>query len=237
MLPKLLRSEWTKIKGKGLWLLACLGPLGVIGLTMVNYGVRKDYLLAQSDDDWLYYLDGMTPLTSMAIVFGIVILTSLLASIEGQTNAWKMWLTLPVRRSSVYMSKYIIVTSLLLFSSCLLAVGTTVYGIVLELGEDIPWLSILSYSFYPWLSAQAVLALHLWCATVISNQAVTVSLGIVGVLSSMMSYYVPDWVLWIWPSLIAEPDQSIWFGISLGVSAGLLLLGIGSLHFSRKDVT
>lgn len=235
MMRSLLRSEWSKIKGKGLWLLAALGPIGVIGLTMVNYGVRKDYLLAQSDDDWAYYLDGMLPLTAMALVLGIAIITSLLASIEGQTNAWKLWLALPIRRSTVYMSKFIIATVLLLVSSVVLALGTTIYGMTLGLGEPIPWLSILEYSFYPWLSAQAIIALHLWSAVVSSNQGFTVSLGVIGVIVAIMSPYAPDWVVWKWPFLIIEGASS-WSSIAVAISISVSLLLIGLLHFSRKDV-
>jgi len=235
MLSSLLRSEWVKIKGKGLWLLSMLGPIGVVGLTMVNYGVRKDYLLAQSEDDWLYYLDGMLPLTAMALVLGIAILTSLLASIEGQTNAWKLWLALPVRRSTVYMSKYIIATALLLSSSIVLTLGTVIYGMTLGLGDDIPWLSILQYGFYPWLSAQAIIALHLWSAVVSSNQGFTVSLGAIGVIASFMSPYLPDWVIWKWPFLIIEGSSS-WSSIAVAAGISALLLLVGQLHFSRKDV-
>lgn len=235
MLARLLRAEWMKIKRKGLWFLSVLGPLGVIGLTMVNYGLRKDYLLAQSDDDWTYYITGMSWLTSMALVLGIVIITSMLSSIEGQTNAWKQWLALPVRRSTVYLSKYLIATSLLFVSSCVLSLGTIVYGMTLGLGEDIPWRTIAEYSFYPWLSAQAIIALHLWCAVVSSNQGFTVALGIVGVIANLMAYYVPDWVVWKWPSLVIEWSNP-WHAAVLGISAGILLFVIGMLHFSRKDV-
>ncbi|GIP18477.1 multidrug ABC transporter permease [Paenibacillus montaniterrae] len=235
MLSKLLGSEWMKIKRKGLWFLTLLGPLGVIGLTMVNYGVRKDYLLAQSEDDWAYYLDNVAALTPMALVLGIVILTSLLASIEAQTNAWKMWLALPVRRGSVYLSKYLIAAVLLLVSSCILAVGTAVYGMTLGLGDDIPWLSILEYSFYPWVASQALIALHLWCALTSSNQGFTVSLGIVGVIAVIIPVYLPDWVIWKWPSLVSELDNP-WSSGVIGVGAGLLLFMAGMLHFSRKDV-
>lgn len=52
MIGKLVEAEFLKIKRKGFWFLTFLGPFGVIALQMVNYGVRKEYLLRQSDDDW-----------------------------------------------------------------------------------------------------------------------------------------------------------------------------------------
>ncbi|MCT6816028.1 MAG: ABC transporter permease, partial [Lysinibacillus fusiformis] len=71
MIGKLLTADFLKIKRKGLWFLTILGPVGVVALQMVNYGVRKDYLLQQSDDDWGYFLQNIHSFTPLAIVLGI----------------------------------------------------------------------------------------------------------------------------------------------------------------------
>lgn len=237
MLSRLLRSEWMKIKRKGLWFLTILGPLGVIGLTMVNYGVRKDYLLSISDDDWQVYLGNILSLTPLALILGIVILTSMMASIENQTNAWKQWLSLPVRRSAVYLSKYLIASCLLLVSSVVLAVGTTLYGIsLLGFGDPIPWVKILQISFYPWLASQALIAFHLWIAVANNNQGITVSVGVVGVVTSIVNVLLPDWFMWKWPTL-ANNWGNPTINVVLGISFGLLLFAVGMVHFCRKDVS
>ena len=91
----------------------------MIALQMVNYGVRKDYLLKQSDDDWGYYLENVHVFTPLALVLGIAILTSFIASIENETNAWKQLISLPVSKMSVYLSKFTVLAGLLLISSML----------------------------------------------------------------------------------------------------------------------
>src|SRR5690606_29148143 len=106
MIGTLLRVDLLKIRRKGMWFLTFLGPLGVVSLQIVNYGVRKEWLLQQSDDDWLYYLDWVHAFTPLALVLGIAILTSFMASIENETNAWKQLLSLPVSKMSVYLSKF-----------------------------------------------------------------------------------------------------------------------------------
>ena len=122
MIGKLLRADFLKIKRKGLWFLSFLGPFGVIALQMVNYGVRKDYLLNQSDDDWGYFIEYVHSFTPLALVLGIAILTSFMASIENETNAWKQLISLPVSKMSVYLSKFMVLGSLLFVSSLLLGV-------------------------------------------------------------------------------------------------------------------
>ncbi len=91
-------------------------PFGVVALQMVNYGVRKDYLLQQSEDDWGgYYLLNVHSFTPLAIVLGIAILTSFIASIENETNAWKQLIALPVSKLTVYLSKFTLLAILLFF--------------------------------------------------------------------------------------------------------------------------
>lgn len=235
MIAQLCRAEWLKIKRKGLWLLAFIGPIGVISMQMVNYGVRKDYLLAQSDDDWAYYVFNVSSFTPLALILGIVILTSFMASIENETNAWKQWIALPVSKYSVYASKFIIVTLLLLVSTCLLTLFTVCYGMTLGLGDKIPWGSIIMYSFYPFLASIALIAVHMWIATISPNQGVTITAGIVGVIVSMMAGNLPDWFLWKWPSLVNDWDNPF-ISVALGVSGGLLLLLFGMWDFNRRDV-
>lgn len=115
MMGKLLTADFLKIKRKGLWLLTLIGPFGVVALQMVNYGVRKDYLLQQSEDDWGYYLLNVHSFTPLAIVLGIAILTSFIASIENETNAWKQLIALPVSKLTVYLSKFTLLAILLFF--------------------------------------------------------------------------------------------------------------------------
>jgi len=235
MITQLLSAEWLKIKRKGLWFLALLGPVGVVALQMVNYGVRKDYLLSQSDDDWSYYLSNVAGFTPLALVLGLVILTSFMASIENETNAWKQWIALPISKMSVYVSKFVIVAILLFVSSCILAILTLLYGKTLGLGENIPWLQLLSNSFYPYLACLALVGLHLWFAVIIPNQGVTISIGIMGVIICMMSYYLPDWVIWKWPTLINDWNNPL-INVVIGVGTAIILLVIGMWDFNRRDV-
>ncbi|HBJ02799.1 MAG TPA: permease, partial [Lysinibacillus sp.] len=122
MMGKLLTADFLKIKRKGLWFLTLLGPVGVVALQMVNYGVRKDYLLQQSEDDWGYFLQNIHSFTPLAVVLGIAILTSFMVSIENETNAWKQLIALPVSKLSVYLYKFTALTILLFLPPTLLQI-------------------------------------------------------------------------------------------------------------------
>ncbi|MFC4402210.1 ABC transporter permease [Gracilibacillus xinjiangensis] len=235
MMLRLLSVDFLKIKRKGLWFLVVLGPVGVVALQMVNYGVRKDYLLQQSENDWQYYMLNIMTFTPLAIVLGIVILTSFMASIENETNAWKQLIALPVSKLSVYLSKFTVITFLLFISSILLMIFTLCYGMTLGLGESIPYLGLLKYSFFPFLAALPVLALQLWFATVSNNQAIPVTIGVIGVIFAYSAFVLPDWMIWKWPALMNEWDKPV-VNVILGVGFGFLLYLIGMFDFKRRDV-
>lgn len=235
MIMKLLRTDFLKLKRKGFWLLTFLGPFGVVALQMVNYGVRKDYLLAQSDNDWEYYIQNVSMFTPLALVLGIVILTSLITSIENETNAWKQLMALPVSKLQVYLSKFTVLAILLLFSSILLMVFTYLYGMTLSLGEEIPYTELLKYSFFPYFASLPILALQLWVATTSPNQAVPTTIGVLGFILTYSAYFLPDWTIWKWATLFNDWNEPI-INVLLGLGVGSLLYVIGMLHFARRDV-
>jgi lantibiotic transport system permease protein len=235
MIGKILGTDFLKIKRKGFWLLTFLGPFGVVFLQMVNYGIRKDYLLKQSEDDWGYYLVNVSAFTPLALVLGIAILTSFISSVENETNAWKQLLALPVSKMSVYLSKFTVLAILLFISSFLLMVLTLIYGIFLDLGTEIPFIDLLKYSFYPYFAALPILALQLWLATVSQNQGIPITAGILGTILTYSAYYLPDWMIWKWPTLKNEWNEPI-FNVLLGIGVGFLLYIVGMIDFTRRDV-
>lgn len=235
MMKNLIRTELLKIKRKGFWLLCILGPFGVILMQIVNYGVRKEYLLKQSDDDWSYYLENVISFTPLAVVLGIAILTSLMASIEDETNAWKQLMALPVSRLNVYLSKFVILFCLFLLSSCLLMFFTLGFGLFLHLGHTVPYFSIFKYSFYPFFAAIPVLALQLWIAVVSKNQGIPITTGIMGTILSYSGDALPDWLIWKWPSLVNAWEKPI-LNVVLGITFGSVLYLAGMFDFNRRDV-
>lgn len=235
MIRKLLRVELLKIKRKGIWFLTFLGPIGVVALQIVNYGVRRDYLLQQSDDDWLYYIENVSVFTPLALVLGIAILTSFMMSIENETNAWKQLLALPVSKTSVYLAKFTVLAGLLLIASCLLLVGTLVLGLALDLGSEIPYGALVKYSFYPFFASLPVLALQLWVASVSENQGIPTTVGILGFILTYSAYYLPDWMIWKWPTLMNDWGEPLYNAL-LGAGVGIVVYMLGMFDFVRRDV-
>lgn len=235
MVGKLLQVEFMKIKRKGIWLLVFLGPIGVVSLQMVNYGLRKEWFLSQGTYSWDYYVLNVAAFTPFALILGIVILTSFISSIENETNAWKQMLAQPVTRWAVYLSKFTTILLLLMVSSSLLVIFSLSFGLFLDLQHNIPFVDIIRYSYYPLFAALPVLGLQLWMSTVIQNQGLPITVGVIGVILTYMAYFIPDWIIWKWPSLDNQwnnPLLNVYWGLAVG--AGIYLAGM--IDFIRRDV-
>ncbi|MBC8080780.1 MAG: ABC transporter permease [Gorillibacterium sp.] len=236
MMGRVLAADFLKLRRTMVWVLIFLGPFGVIALEAVNFGLRYEYLTkTYADDLWGGLLRNIQGMTVLAVLLGSALLTSMIAGYEHRTNAWKQLLALPVTRFSVFVSKFTLCTLLLIFSSTLLTLGSYMLGGVLGYGWHAPWAAIIQTSFYPMLAGLAVVALQLWLSIMMKNQAIPITAGILGTILGMVSYKLPDWILWKWPLLLNEKGSPEWSVLASAATALLLTL-LGVIHFTRKDV-
>ncbi|MBD2872439.1 ABC transporter permease [Paenibacillus arenilitoris] len=236
MMLKALSADLLKIRGKGIWFLVALGPVGVIAMQALNYGLRYDYLTKQyAGRLWETLLDNILMFVPIALYLGVTLVSSLLANVEHGTNAWKQLLALPISRNAVFGAKFALSVLLLAVSCCLLAVGTIALGLLLKFGTDIPYLAILRLSFLPFLASFPALALMLWLCMTMKNQALPVTLGVMAGVVSVFSPNLSEWFPLNWPIFGYEgPRQELFAGA--GLLCGALILLVGAIHFNKKDV-
>ncbi|MDQ0231395.1 ABC transporter permease [Metabacillus malikii] len=230
-----LHADFLKIKRKWFWLLVFLGPFGVIALQMVNYGVRYDYLVQGSTDVWQDLLMNVNGFVTLALLLGISILASQIASIEHQQNSWKHLLSLPIKRRVVFSSKFFILLFMLFLSCILLFIGTILLGIGLGFSpSSMPLFDIFKNSFYPLLAGLPILALQTWLSITIDNQAIPLTIGIFGTIAPNFARNIPEWFIWKWPTLTGD-NEPMWYVIA-GLMLGAVILLIGVIDFEKRDV-
>ena len=236
MIARVMAAEWLKIRKKPIWFLAVIGPAGVIGLQAANFGLRYDYLVKQYEDDlWGGLIGNVHYLAVPALLLGLALVASMLASLEHQTNAWKQTLALPVTRFAVFTAKFAILLVVLAVSCTLLAVGTAALGAGLGFGYAFPAGELLTASYLPFVAAMPFMALQIWMSVTLSNQAVPLTVGIAGTILSLYSVRMSDWFPWKWPYLINEWNDPL-VSAGAGLAAGFLLYAAGLVHFARRDV-
>ncbi|OMF29704.1 ABC transporter permease [Paenibacillus sp. FSL H8-0259] len=237
MMWRALSADWLKIRGKGLWFLVFLGPIGLIAMQGVNFGLRYDYLREQYQADlWGGLLRNVSDFVPVALYLGGTLVCSLIANIEHQTSSWKQLLALPVSRTAVFMSKLLICLMLLVVSCLLLSAGTVFLGLLLGFSmQPIPYTDVLRIGFASYAAAMPVIVLQLWLSLSSRNQTLPVSLGMTLSLLSLFSVFLSEWIPLSWPSL-AWNAKHPWLFSGAGLLLGVIVLLPGALHFARKDV-
>ncbi|HZG78283.1 MAG TPA: permease, partial [Paenibacillus sp.] len=94
---------------------------------------------------------------------------------------------------------------------------------------------ILAMSYLPLIAALPFVALQTWLSTVLQNQAVPLTVGILGTVLAMYSFAFADWVPYKWP-YIGETGWPASRTLAAGAAGGLLLFALGAAHFGRRDV-
>ncbi|WP_454192714.1 ABC transporter permease [Paenibacillus sp. Marseille-Q7038] len=234
----LLSSDVLKIRKKGLWFLVFFAPSGLVLMNALNFGLRLDYLQDQYGKNGMW--DGLLRAFSMfiplAIMLGATILSSMMASIEHQNGSWKQLLALPVSRKSVFLSKWALITGLLLTSCVLLLLGIVILGIFLRFEESIPWLDLLKLCFLPLAASLPMIVLLATLTMTHENQAVSVTLGVTLSIVGLFGAQFPDSVPVSWPMFSILTTNGSMFAVK-GIIFGILCLLMGMLYFQRKEVS
>ncbi|MET3699081.1 hypothetical protein SAMN05877753_101213 [Bacillus oleivorans] len=229
----LISLEFLKIKRKGIWFLVFLGPFGVVALQAANFGIRYDWLTAQyAGHLWEGLLSNVGSLGVPALVIGSAIITSMLANLEHQTRSWKLWLALPVKKWQFYLSKLIVSVFLLWVSTILLAIGAIILGIALKFGTDIPYYEVAKFCLFPTLAGLPIILGQHWLAVRFSNQSIAISIGVLGTVVSLWSYYAPLWLPWVWPYM----PEGVSYTLLLSTVVASLITVISIGDFINREV-
>ncbi|MFD1407810.1 ABC transporter permease [Kroppenstedtia eburnea] len=235
---RILAAERLKMKRTWLPVLVLLGPAGILLSMLVDFGLRRDYLLQQPLDSWVILVKEVSALLPLAMLLGSTLLASLMVGVEHQASAWKHLMTLPLSRFRIYLGKGIQMTGWLLLAGILMVPAFALLWTWFELGKEVPWASFLKGGLYPVLAVLPVAMLQLWLSVVIRNQALPVFIGVVGSLFNRM---LPAWMPWAYPgnsipARIAREGNNPEVWVPVGIGVGILLLILGGLHFSRREV-
>jgi len=230
-----LASDLLKIKRKMIWFLIFLGPFGVVALEAVNFGLRYDYLTkVYKADLWGGLIGEASFLAIPALMLGLTIISSMIASIEHQTNSWKQLLALPISKFRVFTGKFLLAAILLFVSSTILFIGIIILGISLKFGLEIPFVNLLKMTYFPYLASMPFIAFQIWLSITVKNQAISLTVGILSTILSLSAFNSPDWFPWNW--LYLDSWGNPLYSALAGLCLGFIIYLMGLVDFGRKDV-
>lgn len=243
-LPRLLRAELLKAQWPLLVFLVTGGGLVAVMLSRDSSVPalgewQGAYQAAVMQYAWLFF-----PL--LAGVFAALICRE-----EHASGGWKQTLSLPVRRSSLYLAKYLLLAALLAATSVVFGIGFVIFGLLRGFSATIPWADITRSVFAGWVAILPLAALQLWVSSRWKSFGAALALNVCftlpAIFAAQSSEFGP-WYPWAQPLLAMLPTRSkISAGGPLSIApqtfwlviVGGLLVALfgGLLTISRRDVT
>ncbi|MGE7676365.1 ABC transporter permease [Lysinibacillus sp. NPDC094403] len=200
-------------------------------------------------DLWKRFVFSVHWILIFSLPLGITIQASITANIEHQGNSWKQTLSLPLKKSDVYISKFITLLMYNMFSAVILTLGIITIGVVFGIGRNIEWYTVLAGGFYPYIAALPIMAIQLWLSISITNQAFPIIFGTVfgmaGLFFSMNKF--TKWLPWAYPvnatpvTVISDTNNmilnhDIHYIVIIAIIEGVLLLFLGLVNFLKREV-
>lgn len=240
---RIVSAERLKISGSRVWLLVLISPLISLAVGAIT-DRQPDGVFT-----WQVLLSAMSVVHAMLflpVLSGIF--AALICRSEHSDGGWKQLLSLPVRRTSVYFAKYVVVLYLLAVVQLLFLAALLGMGLYRGAEGAVPWPLLLSSLFGGWFACLPLAALQLAVSQGWSSfgapLALNVSFTIPNMLIANSATYGPYYP-WVQPLLAMSPFGDDKFGafnlpaesLMIVVSGSLILfLAAGLFFFWRKAV-
>ena len=255
-----LGAELLKLKrSPALWLTFLL-PAVPVALQFINYFQRGEALLPENRDPWVWMTQNIMIVWAVFILpLFVAMLTSLLAALDHNAQAWKHLFALPVRRSVIYAAKKSIGMVLLADATIALVCWTLAAGYGLhvlrpELGfaATPPLARILVLAGVAWLTSWLLYSVHSWISLRWASFIPNLGVAVVALFGSFVITASQYWKYYPWalPGSVenqfhqAIGDTASWGGVPevtiipliAGSLGGLAVMAMSVYFLSRRDV-
>ena len=213
-----LMIELRKEKRTGV--IPVLFAVGVLGAAyaFVNFMVRKETLLSLPLDPMDILLTQLYGMIMILNLFGVVVAACTIYNMEFKGNAVKKMYMLPVSVPSMYLSKFVILTALLIFAIVLENAALARIGMVELPHGAFDMRSLIDFSLYSFITTMPTLSFMLLVASRFENMWIPLGVGVAGFLSGMALATSDAALLMAHPFVVmlkpavamsAQPDMSV----------------------------
>lgn len=242
MLFKLLKAEKMKLRHSPVWLAFLLMPIVPALLGTLNYMGNLEILQSEWYSLWTQHTL-FTCYFFLPIMLGVY--CAYLMRLEDNNHNWNKVLTMPVKRSMVFIAKLITVSYMILFSELWIGILYVISGKLVGMAGEPPMKSILFWCLFGTLGGIVMASVQLLLSFFIKSFALPVGIAFGGGLSGLL--FLAKNLGHIWPySLMAygmnsnAPQQMMESGY--GVFAAvcflyiLLISTIAGKALSKRDM-
>jgi hypothetical protein len=235
-----MRAELMKVRWPLTLAIVSVAPVLALlmrGIPSGQDGFKAYYMGVVVVYGWIFY----------PIVSGV--LAALVCRTEHATGGWKQLLALPVRRTHVYLAKYVIVAGLLALSQLLVLAGMWAVATFGHVGA-VPWARTALGLLAGWVAVLPLAALQLWTSTRWRAFGAPLALNVAltfPAIFAVQSEQFDEWYPWGLPvvgmmSSFADKITNQWVAFDARTFLIVIVGGFavwflgGMVHFVRGDV-
>lgn len=242
MLFKLLKTEKMKLKRSPIWLAFLILPVIPAFLGTMNYLGNIEILKSEWYSLWTQH-------TLFTCYFFLPILLGVYCSYimheEENNRNWNRVLTMPVKRSMVFVSKLLTAGRMIFFSELWIAVLFILSGKLIGMTASVPYRELITWCLLGTLGAMVMAALQLLISLYVKSFALPVGIALAGGLSGLLFLWKHMGHLWPY-SLMAygmnsnAPQELIKSGylqfVLICIVYLVLFTAAGGRILSKRDV-
>lgn len=241
MLLKLLRAERIKLKRSPVWIAFLIMPVIPAILGTLNYMGNLELLKSEWYSLWTQH-SLFTCYFFLPIMLGIY--CAYIMRLENSNHNWNKVLTMPVKRSSVFLAKLISASFMILISEIWIGALFVISGTVVGLTAS-PYADIITWCLLGTLGGIVMVSIQLILSIYIKSFALPIAIAFGGGLSGLL--FLAKNLGHIWPySLMAygmnsnAPQKIIESGYSTFIIICIIYIAvfttIGSVMISKRDI-
>lgn len=184
MLFKMIKAERMKLKRSPIWIAFILVPIIPAVLGTLNYLGNIEILQKEWISLWTQHTL-FTDYIFLPILLGVY--CSYIMHEEENNHNWNKVLTMPVRRSTVFLAKMVASGSMVLLSMIWICVLFVASGKIAGIPSTVPWDKIAVWCMFGTLGGMVMVSLQLLVSIFIRNFAIPVGIALGGGISGLFS--------------------------------------------------
>jgi hypothetical protein len=235
------KAEFLKTKHTAAIWLTLIGAAFIPIISIIRLMARPDrFIPVFKNDPWQMLInDNWQAGVLFLLPTYVILVTSLVVQIEFKNNTWKQVYASPRTMADIFLSRFIVIHTLILTAFILFNVFIIITGCAVNLvykeysffDHAVPWKRLLTLTIKLYFSVLAITAIQYWLSLRFRNFIIPLGIGLALLISGFMIYqwdrlyYYPYMysVIFFWPKFqekvefvnSAQVYDAIWFVVVL----------------------
>lgn len=243
-MKKAFSVELLKLKHSKMLGIVMFAPLFFVMLGFSNFLRYRELFTSKGQNVWQQvYTQSSIFYGLFLIALFITIIMAILVRIEDSEDNFKRLLTLPIKRSDVYIAKLVVGCGIVLLNLFIFVLLVIVAGVIVApVRESMP-MNLIYSPMLCFVASLPVIAVQYYLSMKFKNIAVPLGVGVVFSLPSVLINNTKYWILfpWAYPgrAMLNGGNMSFPCPNSMYITAIIVFIAfvlLGMYEFNNKDI-